>query len=200
MTRNRCSPITLVLSHALGEYLIFETKAQATTSAGPVSSHESASVRSLQPAISALFHVYHRDPQRLRKLLEKYRLEGVSADDVLPGMGVPPFLVPPGFNAAKDLPTFDFGGDSSLLKAIQRKLGSTLSEEALRRYDLAFDAVTALANWVEKKQPPDTLLGSHMTNGVADLTRPLCPYPAVAQYSGQGDVKDAASFSCRLPR
>jgi feruloyl esterase len=63
-----------------------------------------------------------------------------------------------------------------------------------------FDAVTALANWVEKKQAPDTLLGSHMTNGVADLTRPLCPYPAVAQYSGRGDVKDAANFSCTMPR
>jgi feruloyl esterase len=63
-----------------------------------------------------------------------------------------------------------------------------------------FDAVTALANWVEKKQAPDTLLGSHMTNGVADLTRPLCPYPQVATYSGQGDVKDASNFSCRMPR
>jgi feruloyl esterase len=63
-----------------------------------------------------------------------------------------------------------------------------------------FDAVTALSNWVENKQAPDTLLGSHMTNGVADLTRPLCPYPGVAQYSGQGDVKDAANFSCRMPR
>ena len=63
-----------------------------------------------------------------------------------------------------------------------------------------FDAVTALSNWVEKKQPPDVLLGSHMTNGVADLTRPLCPYPQVAQYSEQGDVKDAANFSCTMPR
>jgi len=63
-----------------------------------------------------------------------------------------------------------------------------------------FDAVTALSNWVEQKQAPDLLLGSHLTNGVADLTRPLCPYPGVAQYSGQGDVRDAANFSCRMPR
>ena len=63
-----------------------------------------------------------------------------------------------------------------------------------------FDAVTALSNWVEQKQPPDTILGSHMTNGIVDLTRPLCPYPQVAQYSGQGDVKDASNFGCRIPR
>lgn len=63
-----------------------------------------------------------------------------------------------------------------------------------------FDTVTALSNWVEKKQAPDMLLGSHMTNGAADLTRPLCPYPQAAQYSGQGDVKDAANFSCQMPK
>jgi feruloyl esterase len=40
------------------------------------------------------------------------------------------------------------------------------------------------------------LLGAHVMNGVTDLTRPLCPYPQVAHYSGQGDVKDAANFSC----
>jgi feruloyl esterase len=60
--------------------------------------------------------------------------------------------------------------------------------------------LTALSTWVEKKQAPDMLLGSHLTDGVVDLTRPLCPYPQIAQYSGQGDVKDAANFSCRMPR
>jgi len=63
-----------------------------------------------------------------------------------------------------------------------------------------FDAVTALSNWVEKKQAPDVLPGAHITNGAADLTRPLCPYPQVATYSGQGDVKDAANFRCKPPR
>jgi len=60
-----------------------------------------------------------------------------------------------------------------------------------------FDTVTALSNWVEKKQAPDTLLGSHMTNGAADLTRPLCPYPMAAKYSGSGSVTDAANFTCK---
>jgi feruloyl esterase len=64
----------------------------------------------------------------------------------------------------------------------------------------AIDTVTALSNWVEKKQPPDVLAGSHMTNGVADLTRPLCPYPQVATYSGAGDVTSAANFACRMPK
>jgi feruloyl esterase len=59
-----------------------------------------------------------------------------------------------------------------------------------------FDALSALSSWVEKKQPPDMLLGTHLTNGTPDLTRPLCPYPQAAKYSGQGDVRSAANFSC----
>jgi hypothetical protein len=29
-----------------------------------------------------------------------------------------------------------------------------------------------------------------------EMTRPLCPYPEVAAYKGQGDTKGAASFRC----
>jgi feruloyl esterase len=28
------------------------------------------------------------------------------------------------------------------------------------------------------------------------MTRPLCPYPAVAKYKGTGDTNDAANFAC----
>ena len=64
----------------------------------------------------------------------------------------------------------------------------------------AFDGVGAIARWVENKQAPAQLLGSHLTAGIADLTRPLCPYPMTAQYSGQGSTTDAANFSCKQPR
>jgi fatty acid desaturase len=94
--------------------------------------------------ISALFHVYHRNPQRLRKILEKYRIEGYSEKDVLPKLGVPPFLVAPEFDASRDLPRFDFSKESNLLDSIRRKLDGALSKEALRRYDQAFDVVTVL--------------------------------------------------------
>ena len=59
-----------------------------------------------------------------------------------------------------------------------------------------FDAVAALSSWIENKQPPDMLPGRHLTNGIPDLTRPLCPYPQAAKYSGHGDVRDAANFTC----
>jgi feruloyl esterase len=60
-----------------------------------------------------------------------------------------------------------------------------------------FDAVTALERWVEHGEKPSELIASHMTNGVVDRTRPLCPYPQVAVYKGSGSIDEAASFSCQ---
>ena len=61
------------------------------------------------------------------------------------------------------------------------------------------DAVTAVIDWVEKDKAPDSLLASKVTNGAVVRTRPLCPYPQVARYKGQGSIDDAANFSCVAP-
>jgi feruloyl esterase len=62
------------------------------------------------------------------------------------------------------------------------------------------DAVTAVIDWVEKGKAPDQLLVSKVTDNKVVRTRPLCPYPQVARYKGQGSVDDAANFSCVAPR
>ena len=62
------------------------------------------------------------------------------------------------------------------------------------------DAVTAVIDWVEKNKAPDSLLASKVTSGTVARTRPLCPYPQVARYKGQGSIDDAANFSCVAPR
>ncbi len=60
----------------------------------------------------------------------------------------------------------------------------------------AFDAMSALDAWVTKKAAPEKIIASHMTNGTADRTRPLCPYPQTAHWKGTGSSDDAAQFSC----
>jgi feruloyl esterase len=60
-----------------------------------------------------------------------------------------------------------------------------------------FDAVTALEQWVEKGTKPTQLTASHMSNGVVDRMRPLCPYPQVASYTGVGSIDEVASFVCK---
>jgi len=62
-----------------------------------------------------------------------------------------------------------------------------------------FDMVAALEAWVERGQAPHQILASHATNGVVDRTRPLCPYPQVAVYRGNGSTDEAANFECRTP-
>jgi feruloyl esterase len=63
-----------------------------------------------------------------------------------------------------------------------------------------FDMLTALEQWVEHGVAPARLVASHLTSGKVDRTRPLCPYPQVAMYTGSGNTDDAANFVCRAPR
>jgi hypothetical protein len=58
-----------------------------------------------------------------------------------------------------------------------------------------FDAVI---NWVENGIAPSEVVGAGNQAGGAPgtLTRPTCPYPQTAVYSGNGSVTSAANWSC----
>jgi feruloyl esterase len=58
------------------------------------------------------------------------------------------------------------------------------------------DPMTAIINWVEKGKAPDSILARQVEKDRVVRTRPLCPYPQVARYSGQGSIDDAANFRC----
>ncbi len=62
-----------------------------------------------------------------------------------------------------------------------------------------FDSLTPLTQWVEYGTAPTQIIASHSTGTVIDRTRPLCPYPQVAKYTGSGSINDAANFSCANP-
>ena len=59
-----------------------------------------------------------------------------------------------------------------------------------------FDMLPVLERWVEKGVAPDSVMASHATDGKVDRTRPLCPYPQGARYTGSGSVDEAANFRC----
>ncbi|RZL90969.1 MAG: tannase/feruloyl esterase family alpha/beta hydrolase [Variovorax sp.] len=71
-----------------------------------------------------------------------------------------------------------------------------------------FDMLSALVAWVEQGQAPESVIASARGPGAAVVnaelppdwsarrTRPLCPWPRVAVYTG-GDAESAASFACR---
>jgi hypothetical protein len=74
-----------------------------------------------------------------------------------------------------------------------------------------FDMLSAVVNWVEKGQAPDRVMATARVGANADVpgnwvtadgkprTRPLCPYPQQARYSGSGDINDGQNFVCRNP-
>jgi hypothetical protein len=61
------------------------------------------------------------------------------------------------------------------------------------------DPMTAMINWVEKGKAPDSMMASRVVQDKVVRTRPLCPYPQVARYSGQGSIDDASNFRCVAP-
>jgi len=63
-----------------------------------------------------------------------------------------------------------------------------------------FDSIRAIEEWVEAGKAPDRIIASHIGNGKTERTRPLCPYPKVATYTGIGSTDDAANFSCSVPK
>jgi hypothetical protein len=72
----------------------------------------------------------------------------------------------------------------------------------------SFDALGALEDWVEKGKAPDAIVASvadhQFSPGASkapalktpNWTMPLCKFPEMARYSGRGDVKDGANWSC----
>ena len=79
-----------------------------------------------------------------------------------------------------------------------------------RSYTLdSFDSLTAIVNWVEEDKAPDAMVAGDSFNKQSNpvsgsalppgRTRPLCPYPQFAQYTGTGDSEDAKNFACVTP-
>jgi feruloyl esterase len=58
-----------------------------------------------------------------------------------------------------------------------------------------FDMLGAVVNWVEKGTAPESVIATGQA--FPGRSRPLCPYPKHAQYSGYGDTNDAHNFSCQ---
>ena len=59
-----------------------------------------------------------------------------------------------------------------------------------------FDTLSAIENWVENGKAPTSMLATKTNE---KMSRPLCAYPQVARYLGQGDTHEAKNFQCSNP-
>jgi feruloyl esterase len=73
----------------------------------------------------------------------------------------------------------------------------------------SFDSLTEIVNWVEQGTAPDSIIVGNSFNQTSNplsgsalppgRTRPLCPYPQYAHYTGTGNSESAANFVCVAP-
>nr|WP_295662400.1 tannase/feruloyl esterase family alpha/beta hydrolase [Polymorphobacter sp.] len=60
-----------------------------------------------------------------------------------------------------------------------------------------YDAFAAVVDWVEHAKAPESLIATaNPRSPWPGRTRPLCAFPKVTRYKGNGSVEDAASFTC----
>jgi feruloyl esterase len=57
-----------------------------------------------------------------------------------------------------------------------------------------FDLIDPIVQWVEQKRAPESVVATGAS--MPGQSRPLCPYPAFARFTGSGDDKSAANYRC----
>jgi feruloyl esterase len=62
-----------------------------------------------------------------------------------------------------------------------------------------FDALSIVDAWASTGEAPERVVVSRPP-GAPAMTRPLCPYPQVAKYTGTGSADDAANFVCKVAK
>jgi len=66
------------------------------------------------------------------------------------------------------------------------------------KFQMRWDPLTVLENWVEKDEAPGALVATDAAKETAGRTRPMCEYPAYPHFkAGANDPNSAASFECR---
>ena len=92
-------------------------------------------------------YTYHKDPVRtVLPLLKKYKVQAPAQpieDVVKHKLGIPHFLLPPGFDAATDIPTYDFNpaDEGLLLTSARKRVLAPDVQRTIRRLDDLFDGI-----------------------------------------------------------
>jgi len=114
------------------------------------------------------------------------------------------------------------GNTVGYYEAVRGKLGAAKADPFIRLFMVpgmshclggpgpnVFDVLGALDGWRESGVAPETLVARKTDNDIFGYlgfpaktlrTRPLCAYPKVARWIGQGSTDDAANFRCELAK
>ncbi|MBD2461276.1 cytochrome b5 domain-containing protein [Oscillatoria sp. FACHB-1407] len=94
--------------------------------------------------ITAIVNIFHRNPEKVKKVLQKYALgRQARPEDIHPKYNAPAFLFRDGFNGWRDTPRYNFPKDQ-LLNQIRARLNEPVMKQQVERMDFLFDVVTVL--------------------------------------------------------
>lgn len=87
-------------------------------------------------------------------------------------------------------------------------MGRSTVQSAMRFFDVPgyghgegsfvvnYDGLAALEKWVEEGAPPSSPVASDASAGGNGRTRPMCEYPKWPKFNANGNVDEAANYSC----
>ncbi len=94
--------------------------------------------------ITSIIGSYHRDPERIGRMLERYALgRNALPEDIHPKANAPDFLFKEGFDSWQDTPKYRFDNKGDLLHKVKARLKEPELAARLRRMDTIFDIVVA---------------------------------------------------------
>jgi hypothetical protein len=95
--------------------------------------------------ITAIVNIFHRNPERVKKVLKKYSLNRPAEQkDLHPKCNAPAFLFNVGFNSWRDTPRYDFTRKGQLLNRIKARLNKPEMRQKVDRMDFWFNVVSVL--------------------------------------------------------
>jgi hypothetical protein len=72
--------------------------------------------------VTTLVYTYHRHPSNCAKVLSKYETDLKVEDVMNKNYNVPDFIIPPTFDAARDIMVFDFKKPDCMFERIKKEV------------------------------------------------------------------------------
>ncbi|WP_399510187.1 cytochrome b5 domain-containing protein [Williamsia muralis] len=92
--------------------------------------------------ITSIIGSYHRDPEKIERMLQKYALDrDAVVEDIHPKANAPDFLFKENFDSWRDTPHFRFDDKNDLLHRIKARLKEPELAARLKRMDTVFNVV-----------------------------------------------------------
>jgi Cytochrome b5-like Heme/Steroid binding domain len=99
--------------------------------------------RSKNRDITAIVNIFHRNPERVKKVLKKYSLGRLGKpEDIHPKCNAPAFLFNNNFNSWEHTPKYNFDKSDDLITRVRKRLNKPDMSKRVAQVDAWFDQIS----------------------------------------------------------